>query len=153
MTGLNSAAIIAAAISDLEASGLFETVQGHETLSSPGNGLTADVWVESIKPVPAASGLDETTALLTLTCRIYLNADSQPADGIETAVTGAVDTLMTTYTGQFTFGGLVMEIDLLGAYGTDLAAQAGYVTVGGTVYRCMTITVPCVIDNAWPQAQ
>lgn len=152
MSGLNSTAVITAAIDHAATSGLFESVQGHEAMSSPGNGLTADLWVLRIRPLPAVSGLNGTSALLVLQARVYLNANTEPADAIDPRITDAVDTLLASYSAGFTLGGLVMEVDLLGEYGTELAAEAGYITVGGVVYRCMTITVPCVLDNAWPQA-
>lgn len=154
MTGLNSAAVIQAAIDHLLTTGLFESVQGHEALSAPGNGLTADVWVDTIKPAPAQSGLAESGAVLTLSSRIYLNADSPPADNLEQTIAAATDAVMTQYSADFTFGGLIMLVDLLGGLtGTALSAQGGYVSVGGVAYRCMTITIPCLINDVWPQSQ
>lgn len=152
MTGLNSPAVITAAIDHLTATGLFESVQDHERTSASTGGLTADVWVDTIKPLALQSGLAVTSALLTLTVRIYLNA-MPPADGnLEQAIAGAADALLIAYNAAFDFDGHVSWIDLLGEYGAALAATGGYVTVGGVFYRCMTITVPCVIDDVWPQS-
>ncbi|ACU71753.1 hypothetical protein Caci_2844 [Catenulispora acidiphila DSM 44928] len=151
MTGLNSAGIIGAAVDHMQTLGLFESVQGHESVSAPGNGLTADVWFGDVKPAPLMSGLAVSSAILTLYARIYLNADGQPVDDTETIITGAVDQMLAAYSAAFTFGGLVEQIDLLGAYGTALSAVGGYVEVGNVPYRCMTITIPCVIDDVWPQ--
>lgn len=153
MTGLNSTTVIQAAIDHIVTTGLFETVQGHEALSSPGNGLTADVWVDDIHPVPEQSGLNITSAMLTLYARIYLPANTQPTDSIDPAITAAVDALMTAYTAGFTLGGLITNVDLLGQHGTPVNAKAGYVKVGGETYRCMTITIPCLNDDVWPQAR
>jgi hypothetical protein len=152
MTGLNTPAVITAAIDHLETAGLFESVQDHERTSASTGGLTADVWVADIKPLPAQSGLNVTSALLTLTVRIYLNA-MPPADNrLEQTITGAADVLLTAYNAAFTFDGTVNWIDLLGEYGTPLSAIGGYVNVGGVFCRCMTITVPCVIDDVWAQS-
>lgn len=151
MTGLNTPAVITAAIDHLQQTGLFESVQDHESTSASTGGLTADVWVADIKPVAAQSGLDVTSALLTLTVRIYLNATPPPSD-LEQEITGAADTLLIAYNRAFTFDDTVSWVDLLGEYGTPLSAVGGYVTVGGVFYRCMTITVPCVIDDVWPQS-
>lgn len=152
MTGLNTPAVITAAIDHLKQTGLFETVGDHESTSAPASGLAADVWVDTIKPLPPQSGLSVTSALLTLTVRIYLNA-MPPADGnLEQAIAGATDQLMIAYNAAFDFGGTVSWIDLLGEYSTALSATGGYVTIGGVFYRCMTITVPCVIDDVWPQS-
>lgn len=152
MTGLNSAAVFQAALDHMLSLGLFESVQGHEALSAPGGGLTADLWVDEIRPVAEQSGLAVTSVMLTLTARIYLSADSSP-DDIDPAVTRAVDVLMAAYTADFTLGDLITEVDLLGQHGTPLNAKAGYVAIGGAPFRCMTITIPCLIDDAWPQAR
>ena len=45
-----------------------------------------------------------------------------------------------------------MNIDLLGAYGQKLSAQAGYITIDSHMYRIMTLTIPCVINDLWTQA-
>ena len=152
MTGLNSPAVITAAIDHLETTGLFESVQDHERTAASTGGLTADVWVADIKPLAPQSGLAVTSALLTLTVRIYINATPPADNGMEQAIAGAVDTLMIAYNAAFNFDGAVSWIDLLGEYGTALSAAGGYVVVGNVPFRCMTITVPCVIDDVWPQS-
>lgn len=152
MTGLNTPAVITAAIDHLQQTGLFESVQDHESTSASTGGLTVDVWVSRLAPIPAQSGLDVTSAMLTLTVRIYLNA-MPPAAGLEQTITGAADTLLIAYNEAFTFDDTVSWVDLLGQYGTPLSSVGGYVTVGGVFFRCMTITVPCVIDDVWPQSQ
>lgn len=152
MTGLNIPAVITAAIDHLASTGLFESVQDHERTSASTGGLTADVWLGPIKPLPPQSGLDITSSLLTLTVRIYMDAMSPPAN-LEQEIGGAADALMTAYNAAFTFGGTVSWIDLLGEYSSGLFGDPGWVTVGGVFYRCITITVPCVIDDVWPQSQ
>ncbi len=152
MTGLDTPAVITAAIDHLQATGLFESVQDHERTSASAGGLTADVWVDTIKPLAPQSGLSVTSALLTLTVRIYLNA-MPPADSrLEQTIAGAADALLLAYNAAFDFDGTVSWIDLLGEYGGAPSAAGGYVTVGGVFCRCMTITVPCVIDDVWPQS-
>lgn len=153
MSGLNTPAVITAAIDHLVQTGLFESVQDHESTSAPAGGVTADVWVADVKPVPAQSGLNTTSALLALRVRIYLNAMPPASNGIEQTITGAADVLLTAYNAAFTFDGTVSWIDLLGEFGTPLSSAGGYVTIGGVFFRCMTITVPCVIDDVWPQSQ
>lgn len=153
MTGLNTPAVITAAIDHLVSTGLFESVQDHESTSASTGGLFADVWLGPIKPLPPQSGLDVTSAHLTLTVRIYLNAMPPAAGNLEQTIGGAVDVLMTAYNAAFTFDDTVSWIDLLGQYGDGLSGIPGYVTVGGVFYRCITINVPCVIDDVWPQSQ
>lgn len=153
MTGLNSPVVITAAIDHLQQTGLFESVQDHESTSASTGGLTADVWVSKIAPLPAQSGLNVTSAILTLTVRIYLNAMAPAAGSLEQTITGAADTLLIAYSAAFTFDDTVSWVDLLGQYGTPLSSIGGYVSVGDVFFRCMTITVPCVIDDVWPQSQ
>lgn len=151
MTGLNTPAVITAAIDHLVSTGLFESVQDHERTSASTGGLTADVWLAPIKPLAPQSGLAITSALLTLQVRIYLNA-MPPAANLEQTIGGAADVLMAAYNTDFTFDGIVSWIDLLGEYSGGLVGEPGFVTVGDVFYRCITFTVPCVIDDAWPQS-
>lgn len=151
--GVNAAQLIDASQSHLMRLGLFESVNGHEATTPPSSGgLRAAVWGQRLGPVPQASGLDITTARLILQNRIYSRLNEAAPDAIEPAVIGATDLLMEVYTGDFTFDGLIMEIDLLNAYGVPLEAVAGYLRLGDDTLRVMTITVPCIVENAWIQA-
>jgi hypothetical protein len=141
-------------ISHALASGWFErvNVRTGEPKNAPGSGLTVAVWSQNIDPVPRLSGLNSTTARVELTERIYSNMLQEPPDMIDPNVIKATDVLMTAYSGDFTLGGTVMEVDLLGAYGTPLRGQSGYVTIGSTMYRCMDITLPLIVSDLWTQA-
>lgn len=132
--------------------GLFESVNGHAPRNSPGAGVTCSIWPDYIGPATAVSGLNSTSALLRFVVTIYTNGAAQPYDGIETSVMGAVDGLLTAYSGAFTLGGLVKEVDLLGEHGTPLAAQAGWVTFAdGQQFRVMAVTATLVVNDAWNQ--
>lgn len=134
------------------AAGLFGNVLDHEPISAPGSGLTAAFWVSRIGPVPLGSGLTATTARLQLMGRLLMPADTEPQGEVDTAVTGAVDALLTAYSGDFEFGGSVRLVDLLGAYGVPLQAEFGYLNfAGGTTYRVATLTIPLIINDAWTQ--
>lgn len=148
---MDSAGIMAATGSHIAASGYFDRVAGHEPKNAPGRGLSAAVWVDRIEPVPAGSGLSRTCALLMLNIRVYTNMLADPPDAIDPSLVAAVDGLMTAYSGDFTLGGLVRNVDLLGATGTALSAQAGYLEQDGKLFRVMTITLPLVVDDAWEQ--
>lgn len=148
---LGSSAIIDAATSHALATGMFERVNKHEPKDAPGAGLTAALWVDRIRPIPARSGLASTTALLVLILRIYSNMLQEPQDAIDPVVTDAVDALMTAYSGDLDLGGLISNIDLLGAHGQAMEARAGYLNVSGTMYRVMDLTIPCVVNDAWTQ--
>jgi hypothetical protein len=132
-------------------SGYFDTVNGHEPKSAPGNGLSAAVWVEQIGPARGGSGLNSTSARLALFVRLYTPMVQQPEDAIDPNLMTALDALMAAYSGDFTLGGLVREVDLQGIHGDPLSARAGYLTTSGAEYRVMTITLPLIVNDLWEQ--
>jgi hypothetical protein len=151
---LNIDTIIDGAVSHALASGWFEraNMRVGEPKNAPGSGLTLAIWAQSIDPIPRLSGLNSTTARVELMERIYSNMLQEPVDMIDPNVIKATDVLCTAYTGDFTLGGSVMEVDLLGSYGTAMRTQAGYVTINSTMYRCMDITLPLIVTDLWTQA-
>lgn len=134
------------------ASGYFDAVNGHEPLSPPTSGVTCAVWTEMIGPARGGSGLNSTSARLALFVRLYTPLAQLPSDAIDPAMMTALDALMTAYSGDFELGGLVREVDLLGAYGDPLSGRAGYLKTSGTDYRVFTITLPLVVNDLWSQA-
>lgn len=148
---MNVQAILDAVVSHAAASGQFERVNGHEPKSAPGNGLTAAVWVQSVGPVPNGSGLQRTSAVVVFNVRVYAPMLMEPQDAIDPALVGAVDALMSAYSGDFELGGNVRCVDLLGMAGIPLSAQAGYLEQDKRIYRVMTITLPVIVDDAWEQ--
>ena len=148
---LDATGIFNALISHAEATGLFESVNGHEPKSSPGKGITAAVWVARIDPVRAGSGLAATSVVVTCTVRIFSDMLQEPQDGIDPAVIAATDALMNAYSGDFTLGGLIRNVDLLGQTRTPLFAQSGYLNVSGRMFRIMDISVPMIVSDVWEQ--
>jgi len=144
-------ALIASTESIAMKTGQFRSVNFHEPKAAPGNGLRLAIWVQEIEPVGAASGLSATSGYVTLYARIYGNMLQKPEDEIDPRILTAATVLIGAYSADFTLGGTIRNIDLLGAYGQKLGAQAGYVTIGGSMYRVMTVTVPCVINDLWTQ--
>lgn len=149
---MDTTGILDAVISHAEALGIFDTVNGHEPKSVPGNGLSCAVWAQRVGPAPLGSGLSTTSGVLTLNVRIYTPMLAQPYDAIDPAVISAVDALFTEYSGAFTLGGSVRNVDLLGAHSPGLIAEAGYINQDGKLMRIMTITLPLVISDLWVQS-
>lgn len=148
-------AIIDAVASHAAATGDFDIVNKHEPKSAPGRGLSAHIWAQHLGTARAQSGLSITSAILVLNVRIMSNMLAEPQDDIDPEILRAVNRLMAAYSADFTLGGLVREIDLLGITGQTLRADAGYVRIGGGeggMYRVMVITVPMIINDVWPQA-
>jgi hypothetical protein len=137
--------------SHAQALGLFGQVLKREPLSAPGSGLTYAVWVGDITPLPAASGLASTSVRVVFNGRIYLPADTEPIDDVDIQLTNAATNLMNAYTGDFTLGGSVRNIDLLGATGETMRARYGYLDIGSTTYRIATLTIPTIFSNVWTQ--
>lgn len=133
------------------ATGSFRSVNTHEPKSAPGSGLRLAVWADSIQPIGQASGLAATSGVVTFLARAYGNMLQKPEDDIDPRLMAAGSVLIGAYSADFTLGGLVRNIDLLGMYGRKLGGQAGYVTIGGAMYRIFTVTVPCVMNDLWTQ--
>jgi len=145
--------ILEAAASYASTLGVFDRVMGHEPQNPPGSGLTMAIWVEHLRPNPKRSGLAVTSVVLDLMQRVYKTAAAEPADGIDPAMTGAVQAIFNKYSTGFTLGGLVTAVDLLGEGGALMDAKAGYLqTDEGATYRVYDIFVPLLIDDVWVQS-
>jgi hypothetical protein len=144
-------AVYSDALSVAKGLGPFETVIAHEPKSKPVSLPALAVWTQAITPVAAVSGLAATSGRLSLRARVYLNWLGKPEDAIDPELLRLTSLLLGAYSGGFTFGGDVMEIDLLGAYGESLSAQAGYIEHDGTMFRVMEVNLPIVIDDLWTQ--
>ncbi|WP_431897921.1 hypothetical protein [Nonomuraea sp. bgisy101] len=148
---LNATAILDGIVSHAMSLGVFESVNAHEAANAPGHGLHAEVWADSIAPLPAMSGLAATSARIVWTLRIRGNADAQPRDMIDPNIMAAVDQLMTAYSGDFTLGGAVRNVDLLGQSGAALSARAGYLQQDGFAFRVMDVVLPVIVNDVWEQ--
>lgn len=126
-------------------------VNGHEPVSPPGSGVTGAVWFNTIRPARGRSGLNATTVVVVCTMRLYKALLSQPQDAIDPALVSAMNLLLAAYSGAFTLGGTVADVDLLGEFGTPLWAQSAYQTIEATQYRVISITVPVVVNDVWQQ--
>lgn len=130
--------------------GKFRRVTGHEPMNAPGLELHLAVWLDSIAPL-RSSGLASTSALVTFFARVQSSATSQPADDIDPAIAAAGSALIEALSGDFTLGGLVRKIDLLGAYSPGLGGRAGYLEQDTRQFRVFTISVPCAVNDVYPQ--
>lgn len=145
--------IFDAVVSDAQASGYFEKVNQHEWKKAPRTGLHAAIWVQSIDPIGQISGLASTSARLVFTLRIMQQMLKEPQDYIDQDMMRAMSNLMRRYHDDFDFNGAIRNVDLLGAYGIPLAATAGYIEQDGKEFRIYDLSVPCLVDDVWPQVQ
>lgn len=132
------------------ATGQFERVNLHEPKNAPGHGLTCAIWSQHLGTV-LSSGLNSSSAVLRLSVRIYSNMLYKPEDMIDPNVIEATAVLFDAYAGDFTLDGLVRMVDLHGSAGSSLSAEAGYIPQDKVLFRCMTITLPLIINDAFDQ--
>lgn len=131
--------------------GGFNQVLKREPISSPGSGLTYAVWAGDIDPLPNASGLATTSLRVTFNGRLYLPADTEPPDEVDVQLVNAATDLMALYTGDYTLGGSVRNIDLLGETGERMRVRLGYLDIGSTTYRIATLSIPVIFSNVLAQ--
>lgn len=132
--------------------GPFERLQTHEPLTGPTGGITGAVWVTDLDTVPQLSGLSSTAVRMGFTFRLYQPVLSEPQDLIDAHMYDVVSLLLAAYNQDFTLGGLLHMIDLLGAYGPALSVRSGYVREqDGRLLRAMSIYVPAIISDAFNQ--
>jgi hypothetical protein len=131
--------------------GVFDRVNTHEPKNAPGNGLSCSIWTDIIEPLPDASGLAATSGRVAFHVRVMGNMLAEPQDDIDPQILVAVTTLIGEYSGHFTLGGTVRDVDLLGAHGEPLKAQAGYLDIDRRLFRIFVITLPVIINDLWTQ--
>jgi hypothetical protein len=151
---ITAGTLISAVMDECLKTQLFLAVNGVEPKSAPPDtGLTASVWVQSLQPIQLQSGLNTTSMLFTVSVRLYGSMLAEPQEAIDPAIMAAVDTLMEAYTGNFSLGGLVESIDLLGRHSEGLRGDAGYVSINNKMFRVFTITVPMVVNDVYVQVR
>jgi hypothetical protein len=152
VTGIQFGNLVAAVTSHAQTLGVFDTVNGAEPKTAPGNGVTAAVWADRGAGVQS-SGLASTSALVVMNVRLYADMLSDPPDAIDPQMIAALDALITAYSGDFELDAApnVRCVDLLGISGTSLSWQAGYISQDGKMFRAVTITLPLLINDAWEQ--
>jgi hypothetical protein len=136
--------------------GIFQRVQQHEPKSAPRNGLTAALWLQTMVPAIGESSLTSTSLRVAWYLRIYQNFLSEPQDLIDPSVMKAMAAVMEALSADFDLDlPAVRAIDLLGITGPPMGAEAGYVPMGPPnaqkIYRCMTLTIPIIVDDAFVQ--
>lgn len=130
--------------------GVFDRVTGAEPKSAPGRGVSCGLWVQRVA-VANSSGLANSTGHLTLFARIYTDMLQEPSGAIDPRILRATALVYGRLIGGFTLDGLIQMVDVRGAHGQLLDAQAGYLTMDSKMYRIMTITIPMIINDCWPE--
>lgn len=150
MANFNAAqakALFQAIQSALQQLAIFQAVDRHEPENSPGNRLYCSVTLESIKADGTVSGLGEVSGVITFTARIWSWAMQRPLDDIDPEALGAVSAVMGAFSGGFTLGGTVRNIDLM-----SMQAQARWADFEGKQFRVIEVAVPVVVNDLWLEA-
>lgn len=132
--------------------GHFDAVNTVEPPSPPGNSITAAIWVNAIKPTPQ-SGLNTVSVTVEFNIRVY-PPNVMPSDQIDPNVMIITSDLYAELIANFDVGGIARNIDIFGAEGSSMSANAAYLALpGGPVYRVMTILLPIVINDVWEESE
>jgi len=151
----NAAAVRAlfdALASAAEATGVFDGgVIRHEPKSAPVTLPACAVWFEEIRPA-RLSGAASVSAVVIFRARVYeAKMLAEPQDNIDPGLLAHTSVLLSAWSGQFSLGGTVRAIDLLGMEGTPLAAVAGFIPHDNVLLRVAEITVPVIVNDVWDE--
>lgn len=130
----------------LLASGAFGAVDGHQPLGQPTSPVSVAVWAGPVDVSLYGSGLASTKLRLTVFATVYVPLED-PLDAVEALVVDSVLTIMILLHGDFDLGAAVECVDLLGASGTPVGAQLGYVRIDSRDYRTATVTIPILLAD------
>ena len=135
-----------------ETLGVFDGgVIRHEPKNAPAVLPACAVWWESIRPA-RSSGLASVSAVVILRGRVYqARMLAEPQDSIDPGLLGSTAKLLSAWSGQFTLGGTVRAVDLLGAEGQALEAVSGFIMHDSVLLRVAEITIPVIINDAWDE--
>lgn len=153
---LNLASIITAVAAHAVTTGLFDRVQYAEQINRPNNGLQFEAWLDAAGPAPGMSGLAATSGRVALIARLTIPIARDRQTEIDTDMAAAVGALFAAYSGDFTLGGLVTQVDLLGAHGVPLSGRGGALAGppgSKSGYRNFDITLPVIVNDLWPQSE
>lgn len=135
------------------ATGVFETVFGHEPKAAPSAlGVSCGVWVNEMRTVQS-SGLSSATVRLEFMIRVFRSMLTEPQDEIDPAIMDATDALFLAIAGDFDLGlPATRYVDLLGSDGEPLRAQPGYLEQDKRLFRVMEIFVPIILNDVYTYA-
>lgn len=151
---IDAHALFDALVSHALGLGLFDRVASHEPENAPGNGLTCVFTLDPafLRPDPQRSGLAVTSVRLTVRAQILQPVTTQPADANDAVLLDATARLIEAYHTDFTLGGRVRNVDLLGGSGAPLQADAAYLEIDGQVYRSVSIPIPLIVSDVFSQS-
>ena len=147
---LNAEAILGKLASIGKSTGLFPGggVKRYEPRGQPANGLTLSLISGPKRPI-RSSGLNNVSLRWQIDGMIYLPMKITPPDDIDVRLTEASAGYLQALCAQFTLGGLVRCIDVLGSDGEELNATPGYLEANEKTYRVERLMIPLLINQKW----
>lgn len=155
MAGIEPDVLTDRLVSHAKSLGVFDQINEFPGGSAP-TGLSCAIWNQSCSPARGASGLKATTIRLEYTVQLRHKVITAAPEMIDPRMIRATSRLMAAYSGDFSLGATVKNIDLLGAHGEPLGYQAGFIdweNDPSNVYRVITITVPLIINDVFEQVK
>lgn len=133
--------------------GSFEVARIGEFKSAPPNGLCFAVWSQRLGTSPVGSGLASTNALLRCTARLYMPLSYRPEDDIELKTLDAADGYLGRINGDYTLGGLVRNVDILGEAGDVPTWDYGHVNIDNKLFRIADLNLNVIFNDSWTQSE
>jgi hypothetical protein len=106
----------------------------------------AAIWMSDARVAMAT--LADTIEVHTVTVRLYWGAFEEPIVNIELGLAKAVSDIVNEWSGDFTLGATVRNIDIAGELGTPLTSVWGYADVSGLIYRIVDLEVSLIVDGS-----
>jgi hypothetical protein len=129
----------------------FEVARVGEFKQAPPPGLCFAVWAQNLGVSPVGSGLATSAGLLRATARLYFPLKHKPEDDTELKTLAGADGYLDRINGDFTLGGTVRNIDILGEVGDQPAWDFGHVSIDNQLFRIADLNLNVIFNDAWTQ--
>jgi hypothetical protein len=135
-------------VSHAQSLGVFDAgVNAAESWSTPGDGVWCMFSAPAIVPLPGESGLAAVSGRLDFKALIGCSANIKPLGRADKVILAAACSLLAAYSGAFTLGGNVKDLNPL-----LITAAPHYLTMEGHTFRVYEITLPVVVNDLWVEA-
>lgn len=120
--------------------------------SAAGGKPVAAGWLGPLRHAPGHGGLDSTSARVTWTLRLHLNAFTPDQASVERTMLTAVDALFRAYFGDLR-PATGIEFDPKGIYGEAITGDPGFLDIDKQLSRVYVITLGVVVADLWGEAE